>query len=98
MKIKTFEFCVNCTYGSKNRKGSIPLDHRDESENARRNNYVATHVSSLTEADRKINKYLEKELEEGGEFVSMSENFYTAHRHNNGYDDTVVRSVTIITK
>ena len=84
MKIKTFEFLVSCY------RGNYVYQDRYENDSLK---IVKERCKSSEDIDKIINNYMiEKDV------VSVNENFYTLNRHNNGGYDTVIRSITIITK
>ena len=87
MNIKTFEFCVNCFKGNK-------LDYK--LKNNQDKEIIDQRVTNPSEIDRKINNYLAKK--DIGKVLSINENFYIKSHHNNGGQDTIVRSITIITE
>jgi len=92
-KIKSFEFMINTFVGSSERK-----DNYEESINYR-NKYLSEHNSkkdakylwSPIEIDNEINKFISNK-----DLIDIKTDVYTSHRHNNGYDDTVVIKYTII--
>ena len=106
MEIKTFTFLVNCTFGNKNHPDLKEIfdglgrfekeDH--QRENDRRLKIIKEQTVTTEEMDKVVNEYIHKMNSQGKEVVNIIENYYTTHRHNNGYDDDVYRSVTVITK
>ena len=83
MKIKTFEFVVSCYRGN-----YVYQRYEDDSLEI-----VKERCKSSEDIDKIINNYMI-----GMDVVSINENFYTLNRHNNGGYDTVIRSITVITK
>ena len=85
MKIKTFEFVVNCFVGSFTHDGGGSSYVRSVETLKQKE------VVSPSEVDAIVNDFcVDKKV------LSIRDNFYTVHRHNNAYDDTVVRSVTVV--
>lgn len=90
MKIKTFEFVVNCWRGSFLQNAA----HGDEKKLGEVLAVIDRfNVSKSDDIDETINSYIKDK-----EVISVNENFYTALRHNNGGQDTIIRSITVITK
>lgn len=84
--IKTFEFVVNCYKGNYTQNFDINnINNLDI--------FKQKKVCKTEDVDKVINKYLT-----GKELVSMNEHFYVASNHNNGGQNTIIRSITIITK
>lgn len=85
MKIKTFEFVVNCFTGSYTYDGGSSSYPRTDA------GLRSKGVVSPQQADATVNQFMQDK-----EVLSVRDNFYTADRHNNGYNDTVIRSVTVV--
>lgn len=107
MEIKTFTFLVNCNFGNKghpdlreiwNGVGEKEKEDRIR-ENNRRLKVINEQTISPEEMDKIVNDYIREMTSDGSRtVVNIIENYYTTHQHNNGYDDDVYRSVTVITK
>ena len=81
MKIKTFEFLVNCEAGS-----WMDINYATKQDLIREN------VTKPEDVDSVINEYLNNI----GKLISLSENFYVKSSKN-GNENKVVRSITIVT-
>lgn len=100
MRVKTFEFIVNCFCGnfSKPLLRQTSIDswqqkHQVEPENKRRLELIKEICTKPEDMDVTINDYIKDK-----KVVNILENYYTKDRHNNGMEDTIVRVVTIITE
>ena len=87
MIIKTFEFWANCFKGNY-------VDFRFQPQEAQEK--IKERVAKPEDVDKTINKYLSRK--DIGKVISINENFYVKSHHNNGGQNTVVRSITIITE
>lgn len=85
MKIKTFEFIVNCFAGSFTREVNKEFYTQDTLRDRG--------VLSPSEIDATVNNFCEDK-----DVVAITDNFYSANRHNNGGDDTVIRSIMVVYK
>ena len=90
MKIKTFEFCVNCSGGAKNRDSEYEKDGFDK------NAMIRFNVKTPEEIDTIVNNWLSTIT--ASDFIDMKDYTYTSIRHNNGRQDTIIRVISIIYK
>lgn len=87
LRIKTFEFQVSCWAGSR----LIP------NQTAKgRDAFNAMRISSTSEIDKEINEFIHNCAVKEWEIKDIKIDHYTLHRHNNGYDDTIIAKYTII--
>ena len=83
VKIKTFEFQVSDTYGTKN---ALFGAWTEKAENKNRDS-----LSGVNEIDKVVNNFIADKKN----VISITSDFVTIHQHNNGGADVVIRYVTI---
>lgn len=87
LRIKTFEFQISCWAGSRLIPNQTPKGMTAFREMT---------ISSTSEIDEKINEFIQYCTVKEWEIKDIKIDHYTLHRHNNGYDDTIIAKYTII--
>ena len=83
MRIQTFQFLVNSTYGNEIIQNTI--HDKDKTR------YKADGVKTPKQIDAEINKFIKDK-----KVIDIKVNHYTKFRHNNAGDDEIIAVYTIV--